>query len=239
MVTDGGLVFIAATNDSRFRAFDKDTGEEIWTARLPASGHATPMTYQGRATGRQFVVIAAGGGNKYNKTYAAKLVAFALPRSGDPVEVSTITAPRRVTIARAQPGYTGKEETLPAAAKVQPIPFSHSVHIGTASLKCVDCHVGALTAERAGMPAAKTCAACHGTKYARDVPWVKVYDLPDFVVFSHKTHAARAQGGDCHGPVERRDVLAKEVSTSMTACMNCHVRHGARADCSACHALGQ
>jgi quinoprotein glucose dehydrogenase len=79
IVTAGGLVFIAATNDSRFRAFDKDTGEELWVTRLPASGHATPMTFRGRNSGRQYVVIAAGGGNKYNRTYSGKLVAFALP----------------------------------------------------------------------------------------------------------------------------------------------------------------
>jgi quinoprotein glucose dehydrogenase len=79
IVTAGGLVFIGATNDSRFRAFDKDTGEELWVTRLPASAHATPMTYLGPKSKRQFVVVAAGGGNKYNKIYADTLVAFALP----------------------------------------------------------------------------------------------------------------------------------------------------------------
>ena len=73
IVTAGGLVFIAATNDKRFRAFDKDTGEELWVTRIPDSGHATPMTYRGRKTAKQFVVIAAGGGNDYNKTAAATL----------------------------------------------------------------------------------------------------------------------------------------------------------------------
>jgi quinoprotein glucose dehydrogenase len=78
IVTRGGLVFIAATNDSRFRAFDKDSGEQLWEYRLPASGHATPMTYRGE-DGRQYVAIAAGGGNKYNKSYLARLLVFALP----------------------------------------------------------------------------------------------------------------------------------------------------------------
>ena len=79
IVTAGGLVFIAATNDSRFRAFDKDTGKELWVTKIPASGHATPMTFRGKRTGKQFVVIAAGGGNDYNKTYSDSLVAYALP----------------------------------------------------------------------------------------------------------------------------------------------------------------
>ncbi len=79
IVTAGGLVFIGATNDSRFRAFDKDNGKELWVTKLPASAHATPMTYVGKKTGKQFVLIAAGGGNKYNKNYSDSLVAFSLP----------------------------------------------------------------------------------------------------------------------------------------------------------------
>ena len=79
IVTAGGLVFIAATNDGRFRAFDKDTGEELWSAKLPASGIATPMTFLGQKSGKQFVMVAAGGGNKYDSKFTGKLVAFSLP----------------------------------------------------------------------------------------------------------------------------------------------------------------
>ena len=79
IVTAGGLVFIGATDDSRFRAFDKDTGKELWTVRVPASAHATPMTFFSKRTRKQYVVIAAGGGNKYNDTFSDSLVAFSLP----------------------------------------------------------------------------------------------------------------------------------------------------------------
>ena len=79
IVTAGGLIFIGATNDRRFRAFDKQTGRELWTTRLAASAHATPATYLGKKTGKQFVVIAAGGGNKYSDGYADELVAYTLP----------------------------------------------------------------------------------------------------------------------------------------------------------------
>jgi quinoprotein glucose dehydrogenase len=79
IVTAGGLVFIGATDDSRFRAFDKDTGKELWMVRVPASAHATPMTFFSKKTNKQYVVIAAGGGNKYNDTYSDSLVAFSLP----------------------------------------------------------------------------------------------------------------------------------------------------------------
>jgi quinoprotein glucose dehydrogenase len=60
IVTAGGLVFIGASRDEKFRAFDKDTGEILWEFQLPAGGYATPATYQ--VEGEQFVVIAAGGG---------------------------------------------------------------------------------------------------------------------------------------------------------------------------------
>jgi len=83
MVTAGGLVFIGASNDSRFRAFDKETGKLLWETRLPASAHANPMTYVGKASGKQYVVVAAGGGNKYNTTFSDALVAFALPETTD------------------------------------------------------------------------------------------------------------------------------------------------------------
>jgi len=79
IVTAGGLVFIGGASDSRFRAFDAQTGKELWAAKLDASGHATPITFQGKKSGRQFVVIAAGGGGYFSKTYADALVAFALP----------------------------------------------------------------------------------------------------------------------------------------------------------------
>ncbi len=255
IVTAGGLVFIAATNDSKFRAFDKDTGAELWTTRLPASGHATPMTFLGPKTGRQFVIIAAGGGNKYNRSYAAKLVAYALPAPGDPSDPAMVAAPPRIAMARSQPGYLGKDEKLPLSVAPQPVPFSHRIHHASAKLECRDCHASASTAEHAGLPSVSKCMACHQTirpdapaivalRKFRDtstaVPWVPVYDVPDFVSFSHARHAqGNLACATCHGPVDQRDVLAKEISTSMTACLNCHRQRQARTDCEACHHLGQ
>ena len=76
VVTAGGLVFIAATADSKIRAFDRRTGAVLWEAPLPTSGFATPATY--RVNGRQYVVIAAGGGRLRSKS-GDSYVAFALP----------------------------------------------------------------------------------------------------------------------------------------------------------------
>jgi glucose dehydrogenase len=80
IVTAGGLVFIAGTIDSFLRAFNIETGEELWKAQLPAPGGATPMTYVARQGGKQFVVIAAGGHAKVTEeSQSDALVAFALP----------------------------------------------------------------------------------------------------------------------------------------------------------------
>jgi quinate dehydrogenase (quinone) len=79
IVTAGGLVFIGAAMDSRFRAFDAKTGKELWAAKLEASAHATPITYLGKKTGKQFVVIAAGGGGYFRGKVSDTLAAFALP----------------------------------------------------------------------------------------------------------------------------------------------------------------
>ena len=79
IVTAGGLVFIGATNyDKKFRAFDKSSGELLWEATLPFSGNATPITYQ--IDGRQYVVIAAGGGKDLRSKSGGLYVAFALPK---------------------------------------------------------------------------------------------------------------------------------------------------------------
>jgi quinoprotein glucose dehydrogenase len=81
IITAGGLVFIGGTYDPFLRAFDVETGRELWKGELPASGHATPITYQVQATGRQYVVIAAGGHAKISEERLSDaLVAFALDR---------------------------------------------------------------------------------------------------------------------------------------------------------------
>jgi quinoprotein glucose dehydrogenase len=80
VATAGGLVFIGATDDRRFRAFDAKTGKELWAVKLGAAAHATPSTYQGR-DGRQYVVITStGGGFLDAPTADDSITAFALPR---------------------------------------------------------------------------------------------------------------------------------------------------------------
>ena len=245
LVTAGGLVLIGATNDSRFRAFDKDTGRELWVTKLPASGHASPMSFRGPKSGRQFVVIAAGGGNKYNTTYSDTLVAFALPvgAGGTQPLVSYSKAVARESAApRAQ------------AAPAGPELFSHKRHAAV-KMACADCHRSIATGDRAAFPAASTCMACHRS-IATDKPDVQavaampatqkiapraaVYHLPDFVFFQHSRHAT---GGidcaTCHGDLWAQDRIRPQLEMKMKACVSCHQERHATVGCTACHELGQ
>jgi quinoprotein glucose dehydrogenase len=79
IVTRAGLVFVAASRDDMFRAFDEDTGKVLWEAHLPAGGQAAPMTYRARPGGKQYVVIAAGGHVALRSTPGDYVVAYALP----------------------------------------------------------------------------------------------------------------------------------------------------------------
>ena len=80
IVTAGGLVFVASTNDPFLRAYDAETGKEVWKAQLPATANATPMTYIEH--GRQFVAIAVGGHRLQEKDESDVMMAFALSESG-------------------------------------------------------------------------------------------------------------------------------------------------------------
>ena len=76
IATKGGLVFIGATRDEKFRAFDAGNGDLLWETKLPAGGYATPSTYS--VDGKQYVVIAAGGAGKGRTASGDQFVAFAL-----------------------------------------------------------------------------------------------------------------------------------------------------------------
>jgi quinoprotein glucose dehydrogenase len=79
IATAAGLVFIAGTDDSRFRAFEAKTGKELWSVKMTASGSAVPATYQGK-NGKQYVVIAAtGGSNSGAPLRSDEVIAYALP----------------------------------------------------------------------------------------------------------------------------------------------------------------
>jgi quinoprotein glucose dehydrogenase len=80
LVTGSGLVLIGAAMDNYLRAFDLETGQELWKGRLPAGGQATPMTYRLTPDSKQFIVICAGGHGRGGTKLGDSIVAFALPQ---------------------------------------------------------------------------------------------------------------------------------------------------------------
>ena len=78
VVTAGGLIFIAASKDEHIRAFDKDSGKELWKYKLPAGGYATPSIYE--VDNKQYIVIACGGG-KMGTNPGDYYISFGLPSS--------------------------------------------------------------------------------------------------------------------------------------------------------------
>jgi len=79
IITASGLIFIAATLDNYIRAFDINNGEQLWEGRLPAGGQATPMTYRVSESGKQYIVIAAGGHGRGGSKLGDSVIAYALP----------------------------------------------------------------------------------------------------------------------------------------------------------------
>ena len=132
----------------------------------------------------------------------------------------------------------------------QPVPYSHKTHQAL-GLKCNACHENADPGESMGFPAESFCMSCHqavkedsphiekvaaAAREKKPIPWVRVYQIPTNVYFSHRVHtAAGAKCDTCHGPVRERDLITKEVLHNMRSCMACHVATKARNDCTACH----
>jgi hypothetical protein len=136
IATAGGLVFIAATTDSKFRAFDSRTGKELWVTKLDATGDASPVTYRGR-NGQQYVVIAAGGTNRFRmiahtagKT-ADALIAFSL--SG------TETSPALPTDAGVENSSTPRRQ-VPAAEQTSSDSLPEGQGKALVLRLCTKCH---------------------------------------------------------------------------------------------------
>jgi quinoprotein glucose dehydrogenase len=82
ILTGGGLAFLSGTLDYYVRAYDEKTGAKLWQARLPAGGQATPMTYLSPESGRQFLLVVAGGHGSTGTKAGDSIIAYALPKKG-------------------------------------------------------------------------------------------------------------------------------------------------------------
>lgn len=136
----------------------------------------------------------------------------------------------------------------------QPVAYDHRLHVGELELACDHCHETSTSGEVAGLPPLSTCATCHeeanGTspeekkvveavQAGRELPWVRLYELPRHVYFTHRRHVAVARIAceRCHGEMraQSRPPPAALVALSMDDCLGCHREGGASLDCATCH----
>jgi hypothetical protein len=140
--------------------------------------------------------------------------------------------------------FTGKKP-------VQPIAFSHQIHIQKVGLECTHCHIYADKSPKAGIPAVKICMDCHETVAVdkpgikklkgywdrkEPIPWMKVHRQPWHIYFTHKRHIkAKIECTTCHGEVKAMTTVRKVRTLEMGWCVNCHRAKNAPTDCLTCH----
>jgi hypothetical protein len=120
----------------------------------------------------------------------------------------------------------------------QPVPFSHNHHVAGVGIDCRYCHTSVENSNFAGIPPTKTCMNCHSQIWTnapmlepvrasyrdnKSLRWTKVYDLPDYVYFSHDIHVNKGVGcKSCHGPVDEMPLMYQYPSLQMEWCLDCH-----------------
>ena len=169
------------------------------------------------------------------------------------MRAATLALLALVVAASAQVSRTPPPEKAfaPGEPVEQPLPYSHKTHLAL-GLKCLDCHAIPDPGDFATFPAEAKCMACHAAvkadsphiqklaaaeKSGDPVAWNRVYQLPEYVYFSHAVHHLDAEVAcqTCHGDVAQRDTLFQEKPITMHACMRCHTETGAPNDCELCH----
>ena len=144
----------------------------------------------------------------------------------------------------------------PKAAE-QPLAFSHKSHAGGEQIPCLYCHIEARRSAVAGVPTVKLCMGCHASlkvttsnpqqlqalaqlqaHWEKDQPisWVRVYNQPDHVRFSHQRHLVKGIDCEaCHGPVQTMERTQEAIVWTMARCVSCHMEQKASIDCITCH----
>ena len=134
--------------------------------------------------------------------------------------------------------YMTPKYTRVGYAPVQPVPYSHALHVGQLGLDCRYCHSNVDKSGYANLPTAQTCMNCHNVvkkdspllavvrnsyESGDPVPWVKVHELPDFAYFNHAVHVNRGVSCvECHGKVNEMEVVTHTQPLSMAFCLECH-----------------
>ena len=145
---------------------------------------------------------------------------------------------------------TKRSESKPVAPE-QPVPFSHKTHAAF-QLQCKFCHPNPDPGNEMTIPVAAKCMGCHVnvakdkplikvlTEFTKDhetIPWVRLYAVPAFVYWSHRTHLeAKMKCETCHGDVAQMDITTKVTNmTTMSGCVECHKQNNGSRGCAICH----
>lgn len=121
---------------------------------------------------------------------------------------------------------------------VQPVPYSHALHVGKLGIDCRYCHNTVERGAKAALPPTQTCMNCHQRVRAKSeklalvrqsaatgepIRWVRVHDLPDYVYFDHSAHVTRGVSCvECHGRIDKMEVVRQVAPLSMGWCLSCH-----------------
>ena len=159
-----------------------------------------------------------------------------------------------VAVAVRAQGQGGLPVALakPPAAPVQPLPYSHRQHLDLALVECADCHVQPGGGPKMTFPDIDTCMSCHATQPATTtslkrlatfaasgqiIPWVRVYQLPSYVYWSHASHLdVGLTCANCHGVVDQNEAMRQETNiATKTGCVTCHETRQILSDCGDCH----
>ena len=135
-------------------------------------------------------------------------------------------------------GADSSYATRQGEAREQPVPFSHTHHVGSMGIDCRYCHTAVENSWFANVPPTKTCMNCHSqiwltsptlepvrASYRNDasIQLTKVHDLPDFVYFNHSIHVKKGVGCEtCHGRVDQMPLMKQQSSLEMRWCLDCH-----------------
>ncbi len=134
---------------------------------------------------------------------------------------------------------------------VQPIAFSHQLHVSGNKIDCMFCHTAVEKGPHATVPSPSICMKCHSIvktdkpaiqkltelyNAGKPVEWIRIHRLPDHVYFSHRWHIARGfKCQQCHGPIETMDVVYQAQRLEMGDCVSCHRQNNAPTTCNTCH----
>jgi len=127
---------------------------------------------------------------------------------------------------------------------IQPVAFSHAIHVDQVGMDCRYCHNAVEKSWFSNIPTAAVCMNCHGqvlkespklelvresAATGRPIPWVQVHKVPDYVYFNHSVHVNRGVSClECHGPIHKVDEVQHAQPLSMSFCLTCHRNPAAR-----------